>query len=67
LFTFYKAIADEEYIKETLKGYPKNNSMTVQRHPPVIDELKLTAYDICDSNDRKQILKCMSSIREFLI
>jgi hypothetical protein len=67
LFTFYKTAADKEYVKETLKGYPKNNSMTVQRHPPVVDEPNLTAYDICDSDDRRQILKCMSSIKEFLV
>lgn len=67
LFTFYKTAVDKEYVKETLKGYPKNNSMMVQRHPPVADEPNLTAYDICDNNDRRQILKCMSSIKEFLV
>ena len=67
LFTFYKTTVNKEYIKETLRGFPKKNSMKVQRHPHVIDEFKLTAYDICDSNDRKQILKCMSSIKDFLV
>jgi hypothetical protein len=27
LFTFYKTVVDKEYVKETLRGYPKNNSM----------------------------------------
>jgi hypothetical protein len=67
LFTFYKTSVDKEYVKETLRGYPKNNSMIIQRHPPVADEPNLTAYDICDNNDRRQILRCMSSIKEFLI
>lgn len=66
LFTFYKTIVDKEYVKETLKGYPKDNYMIVQRHPNVLDETYLTAYDICDKNDRKNILKCMSSIKDFL-
>ncbi len=66
LFTFYKTIADIEYVKETLRGFPENNSMTVQRHPIVADDPNLTAYDICDSNGRNQILKCMSSIKKFL-
>lgn len=66
LFTFYKTIVDKEYVKETLKGYPKNNSMIVQRHPIVFDETYLTAYDICNKKDRENILKCMSSIKDFL-
>ena len=61
LFTFYKTVVDKEYVKETLRGYPKNNSMIVQRHPP-----EPNSYDICNSNDRRQILKCMSSIKKYL-
>lgn len=66
LFTFFKTIVDKEYVKETLKGYPKDNSMIVQRHPTVADETYLTAYDICNKKDRENILICMSSIKEFL-
>ena len=66
LFTFYRAIATEEYILETAKqGFAVKSDMTVQRHPPVKKSTQLTAYDICDVNDRKRILECMYSIRNF--
>lgn len=65
-FTFYKAVATIEYIKESAKtGVSINNEMVVQRHPPVKDDPSgLTAYDICNANDRVQILRCMCSIRQ---
>lgn len=67
LFTFYKTIASLEYIKESSKGFPKNTSMIVQRYPEVKDDPSgLTAYDICNKNERRNILKCMSSIRRFV-
>lgn len=66
LSTFYRAIATEEYILETAKqGFAVKSDMTVQRHPPVKKSTQLTAYDICDVNDRKRILECMCSIRNF--
>ncbi|KAI9307941.1 hypothetical protein BJ944DRAFT_261118, partial [Cunninghamella echinulata] len=56
LFTFFKTIVGEDYVMETLKGYPKNSSM----------EPYLTAYDVCNISDRENILKCMLSIKNFL-
>lgn len=67
LFTFYRATATEEYILETAKqGIAVNSDMTVQRYPPVKKSTQLTAYDICDVNDRKRILDCMCSIRNLM-
>ncbi|KAI9299570.1 hypothetical protein BJ944DRAFT_253744 [Cunninghamella echinulata] len=66
LFTFFKTIVGEDYVMETLKGYPKNSSMEVQRHPTVINKPYLTAYDVCNISDRENILKCMLSIKNFL-
>ena len=64
LFTFYKAIATEEYILETAKqGFAVKSNMTVQRYPPVKKSTQLTAYDICNVDDRRSILECMCSIR----
>ena len=64
LFTFYRAIATEEYILETAKqGFAVKSNMTVQRYPPVKKSIQLTAYDICNVDDRKRILECMCSIR----
>jgi hypothetical protein len=64
LFTFYKTLAEEDYIKETLKGYPTNHHMNVLRHPAVEDKVHLTAYDICNKDDRLHILSCMSYIKK---
>ena len=67
-FTFYKAAATLQYIKETSRSIPTQNKMIVQRHPPVIDEPStLTAYDICLAEDRMNILKCFCSIRNFML
>lgn len=65
LFTFYKAAATLEYIKESSRrGMSINNEMVVQRHPPVEDDpSRLTAYDVCDPNDRIRILECLCSIK----
>lgn len=68
LFTFYKTIATKDYIKETARRLPNKNKMTVYRHPPVEDDpSNLTAYDICNINDRKNILKCLCSIRKCIV
>lgn len=40
LFTFYKTIASLEYIKETAKGLPHINSMSVLRHPRYLTNLQ---------------------------
>lgn len=57
-FTFYKATA-----YELCRDF---DWLTIQRHPPVIDSVHLTAYDICDIRDREAILRGMASIRKFL-
>lgn len=64
-FTFYKASATLEYIKESAKlGFSIDNEMVVQRWPPVEDDpSRLTAYDVCDKEDRLRILGCMCAIR----
>jgi hypothetical protein len=64
-FTFYKAIATLGYIKESARlGLSIENEMVVQRCPPVEDDPSgLTAYNICDLDDRIQILKTLCSIR----
>ena len=67
LFTFYKATATLEYIKESAKGNPTRNALKVERYPPVEDSPMLTAYDICKYDDRLHILQCMCSIRQFII
>lgn len=67
LFTFYKAIASLDYIKESSRGYPVKTSMAVERHPEVLDDpSQLTAYDFCILEQRKQILLCMSAIKEIV-
>ncbi len=67
LFTFYKATASLDYIKETARRLPDINRMTVQRHPQVDDDPSgLTAYNMCDKSDRQCILQYMCSIRRFL-
>lgn len=64
LFTFYRAFATEEYILETARqGIAVSTDMVVQRYPPVKQSTQLTAYDICNVNDRVRILECMCSIR----
>ena len=65
-FTFYKAIATLDYIKESARlGLSIDNEMVVQRCPPVEDDPSgLTAYNICDQTDRIRILECMCSIRK---
>lgn len=65
-FTFYKADATLEYIKESARlGLPVSSEMVVQRYPPVKDDpSRLTAYDICNKGDRLRILKCLCYIRE---
>lgn len=66
-FTFYRAEATKEYIKESAKKLPTTNKLTVYRHPPVEDDPScLTAYDICNLDDRKRILKCLCYIRRFI-
>lgn len=68
LFTFYRAIATEEYILETAKqGIAVKSDMTVQRYPPVKKSTQLTAYDICNVDDRRRILECMCSIRNLTV
>jgi hypothetical protein len=55
LITLYRAIATEEYILETAKqGFAIKSNMTVQRYPPVTKSTQLTAYDICNVDDRKR-------------
>jgi len=67
-FTFYRANATLEYIKESAKlGLSIENEMVVQRCPPVEDNpSRLTAYDICDSDDRMRILECLCSVRKYI-
>lgn len=63
-FTFYKATATLDYIRESARlGMSRDNEMVVQRHPPVEDNPgRLTAYDICNAKDRMRILECLCSI-----
>ena len=65
-FTFYRATATLEYIKESAKlGMSIDNEMVVQRCPPVEDNpSRLTAYNICDRDDRFRILECLCAIRK---
>ncbi|KAG2177800.1 hypothetical protein INT43_003047 [Umbelopsis isabellina] len=66
LFTFYKTVADEDYIKLTAKQFPNNKeSMVVQRYPPKIGS-GIPAYDIVNEDDRRQVLKCIASIKKWL-
>ena len=67
-FTFYKAEANLEYIKESARlGVSINNEMVVQRYPCVEeDPSELTAYDICNLDDRILILECLCSIRKWI-
>lgn len=67
-FTFYRADATLEYIKESARlGISIESEMVVQRYPPVEDDPSgLTAYDICDKNGRMRILECLCSIREYI-
>jgi hypothetical protein len=67
-FTFYKASATLDYIKETARrGMALETEMVVQRYPLVEDDpSRLTAYDICSLNDRMRILECMCSIRKWI-
>lgn len=68
VFTFYKTDVTKEYIKESAKDIPSKNTMLVQRHPPVEDDpSNLTGYDICEIEDRKNILKCLDYIRKSII
>lgn len=64
-FTFYRTIATLEYIKESAKlGLSIDNEMAVQRCPLVEDNPShLTAYNICDKDDRLRILECLCAIR----
>ena len=65
-FTFYKACATLEYIKESARsGMSIENEMKVHRCPRVEDDpSRLTAYNICNKDDRMQILQCLCSIRK---
>jgi hypothetical protein len=68
-FTFYKAEATKEYIKESAKTLPQKNKLIVYRHPIVEedpDPSRLIAYDICNLDDRKNILKYLCYIRRFI-
>lgn len=68
LFTFYKTVATADYILESAKlGKADHNEMVVQRYPPVENSPILTAYDICNGEDRIQILECLCSIRRSII
>ena len=63
-FTFYKCLATEEYIKESVAKLPTTSNMAVYRFPPIDKHTTyLEAFDFCNTRDREQILKCMSSIR----
>ncbi len=67
-FTFYRAEATLEYIKESARlGLSIDNEMTVKRCPPVKDDPSgLTAYNICDMEDRMKILHHLCSIRQYI-
>lgn len=64
-FTFYKAIAEEGYVKESSTHYPTKHSMLVQKHPPTTNGCSV-AYDFIFKDERKQILKCLLSIKQWL-
>ncbi|KAG2177799.1 hypothetical protein INT43_003046 [Umbelopsis isabellina] len=64
-FTFYKAIAEEEYVTESSMRFPTKHSLLVQKHPPTTNSIS-RAYDFCFKDERKQILKCLISIKQWL-
>ncbi len=65
-FTFYRAEATLEYIKESAKlGVSIDNEMVVQRCPD--DPSCLTAYNICRSVDRSKILQHFCFIRKSIV
>lgn len=67
-FTFYKATATLDYIKESARsGMSEDNQMVVERYPPVEDSPLLTAYDICNVQDRKHILESLFSIKTLMV
>lgn len=68
-FTFYKATATLEYLKESaLLGMSEKSEMVVQRYPPVADDpYVLTAYDICKKQDRKCILLSLWHIKKLML
>lgn len=63
IFTFYRASATLEYIKETAKnGEAASNELTVDRYPKV-EQDRLVVYDILNRKDRLRILECLCYIR----
>ena len=67
IFTFYRASATLEYIKETANnGEAVNNELTVYRYPKV-EQDKLTVYDILNCKDRLRILQCLCYIRNDIL
>ena len=67
-FTFYKAVATLNYIKESARlGFAADSKMVVDRCPPVEDNpSRLTAYNICNVSERLRILECLCSIRQLI-
>lgn len=65
LFTFYKATITDDYIRETLRGYPIKEHMHVLRFPEPGDNLySINALDFCKSEQRKVIIRYLSRIKQ---
>lgn len=65
LFTFYKATVTDDYIRESLRGYPIKEHMHVLRFPEPGDDLyTINALDFCKSEQRKVIIHYLSKIKQ---
>lgn len=67
LFTFYKATVSNEYIKETLRGFPTKEHMAVKRYPdPGDDVYEINALDFCKIEQRREIIDYLCHIKQRL-
>jgi hypothetical protein len=65
-FTFYKSEISRSYMEESLQNLPVRNSMVIKRFPAQEGFREdgsrvLTAWDFCNPDDRKEIIKTLKS------
>lgn len=65
-FTFYKSEISRSYMEESLLNLPAKNFMVIQRYPPQEGPKEdgsraLNAWDFCNPDDRKEIVKTLKS------
>jgi hypothetical protein len=65
-FTFYKSEISRSYLEESLQNLPVRNSMIIKRFPPQEGfredgSRMLTAWDFCNPDDRREIIKTLKS------